>query len=706
MLRRSLLISGLLVTILQIGILPAAGFAQVEEKWVRRYDGESLDDRPVGVGVDAAGNAYVAGSSQNSNDTSEIVILKYNPNGNSEWLRPYSLPDKSQIASAMAVDNAGNVYVTGTIQNATQDIVTLMYDTNGNLLWVKFYAGAADPNISIGPDDTPAGIAVDGNGNVCVVGHSDFPNDSTDFVALKYDAAGNEVWAAKQRFDGGAATDIAIDVSGNVYLGGYAYFTRGGFDYLAIKYDAAGRLRWWNNWDVDGGGDFAYAIAVDAAANVYLAGEVTFFDESDHGFEINPGFGTAKIDSTGQPLWLRGEGTNFSDADESASDVAVDAQGNIYVTGFAEWAPGNIDFLTVKYDTEQNRVWIRNYDSPGSVLDAASKLVIDSAGNVYVTGISTRVINGFNNDDYVTLKYDNAGNERWVMRYNGPGNNNDIPSGLTVDANGNVYVTGYETGTGTGLDFATIKYNQSGQTTPPLKAVASYPLSSDKEVDIAIVVGDSANPVMNLFGVSFVARYDPQQLRVVIVLPGDFLGVNLPIWFTNVDSTAGKISIGMSRAGVPDGVSGTGTVALVRLGVASSANIGSITQIVIEEIAANDPHGNPIALAPQAADIVVDVEKEQAKPERFALSQNYPNPFNPETEIRFALPRASHVALKIYNMLGQEIRTLVDADYGAGYHSVRWDGRDKNERAVASGIYLYHLQAGRFSQARKMSLVR
>ncbi|RME95454.1 MAG: T9SS C-terminal target domain-containing protein, partial [Bacteroidetes bacterium] len=91
-----------------------------------------------------------------------------------------------------------------------------------------------------------------------------------------------------------------------------------------------------------------------------------------------------------------------------------------------------------------------------------------------------------------------------------------------------------------------------------------------------------------------------------------------------------------------------------------------------------------------------------------------PNPFNPETEIRFAVPRSSHVTLTIYNLLGQEVRRLVDATYPAGFHTVRWDAKDEGGRPVASGIYLYRMQGEgltrksgkRFVQVRKMSLVR
>ncbi|MFQ5604848.1 MAG: T9SS type A sorting domain-containing protein, partial [bacterium] len=93
-------------------------------------------------------------------------------------------------------------------------------------------------------------------------------------------------------------------------------------------------------------------------------------------------------------------------------------------------------------------------------------------------------------------------------------------------------------------------------------------------------------------------------------------------------------------------------------------------------------------------------------PTEFSLGQNYPNPFNPETTIRFQLPEARHVVLKIFNTLGQEIRKLADRQYTAGYHSIRWDGNNENGNPVSSGVYLYQLQAGDFTQVKKMTLLR
>ena len=103
----------------------------------------------------------------------------------------------------------------------------------------------------------------------------------------------------------------------------------------------------------------------------------------------------------------------------------------------------------------------------------------------------------------------------------------------------------------------------------------------------------------------------------------------------------------------------------------------------------------------------VSVETEDPLlPDEFIVHQNFPNPFNPETEIRFALTRDSHVVINIYNTLGQQIGILIDTEYTAGFHSVRWDGTDRNGSPVSSGVYLYQIQAGEFSQVRKMSLIR
>jgi len=94
------------------------------------------------------------------------------------------------------------------------------------------------------------------------------------------------------------------------------------------------------------------------------------------------------------------------------------------------------------------------------------------------------------------------------------------------------------------------------------------------------------------------------------------------------------------------------------------------------------------------------------RPGSFALMQNYPNPFNPVTEIQFEIPKNSFVLLKIYNVLGQEIKTLMNEKKTAGIYRISWDGRDRYGQLVKSGVYFYHLKSENFSQIRKMIYVR
>jgi len=93
-------------------------------------------------------------------------------------------------------------------------------------------------------------------------------------------------------------------------------------------------------------------------------------------------------------------------------------------------------------------------------------------------------------------------------------------------------------------------------------------------------------------------------------------------------------------------------------------------------------------------------------PTAFALFQNYPNPFNPETSIRYQLPQPSWVRLKIFDLLGREVKTLVNSKKRTGYYEVVWDGRDNQGREVSSGIYIGTLKAGDFTTSIKMLLMK
>ena len=101
----------------------------------------------------------------------------------------------------------------------------------------------------------------------------------------------------------------------------------------------------------------------------------------------------------------------------------------------------------------------------------------------------------------------------------------------------------------------------------------------------------------------------------------------------------------------------------------------------------------------------VDDRNENA-PETYVLAQNFPNPFNPETMIKYHLPKDSEVKLSIYNIFGQLVRTLVDKKQEAGFQSVEWDSQNEFGVPVASGVYIYRLEADHFVQTKKMLLLK
>ena len=99
---------------------------------------------------------------------------------------------------------------------------------------------------------------------------------------------------------------------------------------------------------------------------------------------------------------------------------------------------------------------------------------------------------------------------------------------------------------------------------------------------------------------------------------------------------------------------------------------------------------------------VTDVNNETGLPVSYSVSQNYPNPFNPSTKINYTLPVTGNVTLKIYNILGQEVRTLINNELkSAGKYTI-----DFNASNLASGVYLYRLQAGDFVRVKKMMLLK
>ncbi|PYJ00007.1 MAG: hypothetical protein DMF00_09265 [Verrucomicrobia bacterium] len=162
------------------------------------------------------------------------------------------------------------------------------------------------------------------------------------------------------------------------------------------------------------------------------------------------------LTATAQEIWVATY-NGPANASDFGHSIAVDSPGNVYVTG---WSIGTgWDYATIKYNNSGTQQWVARYNGPGNGDDEGDFIAVDSSGNVYVAGLSTGSGTGW---DYATIKYNASGVQQWVTRYNGPAGGNDAPNGMAIDAAGNVYVTGNSLGIGTGYDYATVKYNSSG----------------------------------------------------------------------------------------------------------------------------------------------------------------------------------------------------------------------------------------------------
>jgi uncharacterized delta-60 repeat protein len=456
---------------------------ELPEKWVERYNGPANGyDGSSALAVDNLSNVYVTGYST-SGICYRYTTIKYDADGNLLWTEAYA-GEFGMLgyhkATDIALDNSGNVYVTGfsytsEVPNYDYDYATIKYSSDGNGLWAAIYNGQADKK------DFATALAVDISGNVYVTGGCDCINfdpaiptytSGCDYATIKYSPDGNQLWVARYNGDANNNDDasvLVIDDSGNVYVTGESYDNSTYYDYVTIKYSPDGNQLWVARYNgTENGTDKPVDLAVDGSGNVYVTGN------------SNEDYATIKYSPDGNQLWVacyNGPGIGV----DSPSSIALDSFGNIYVTGRSDSKPGggvNFDYATIKYDPNGDQIWVARYNGPGNNYDFAQDISVDNLGNIYVTGAS---IGSDTDYDYTTIKYNPEGNQLWVARYNGPGNGSDTAVDLEVDNSGNVYVTGSSAGIDTSIDYVTIKYTEQGACLGPITG----DLNNDCKVDFA-----------------------------------------------------------------------------------------------------------------------------------------------------------------------------------------------------------------------------
>jgi hypothetical protein len=209
------------------------------QQWVASYNGPGNGgDHASALAVDASGSVYVTGGSEGSDTIWGYATVKYDTGGTQQWVARYNGPDNGgDMATALALDWLGNVYVTGySFGSATSlDFATVKYNSGGTQQWVARYNGPDNGG------DMATALALDWLGIVYVTGYSFGSATSLDFATVKYDASGTQQWVA--RYDDGPPTEIepvhcglAVDGSANVYVGGFSMGNSSDLDYVTIKY--------------------------------------------------------------------------------------------------------------------------------------------------------------------------------------------------------------------------------------------------------------------------------------------------------------------------------------------------------------------------------------------------------------------------------------------------------------------------------------
>jgi hypothetical protein len=413
------------------GVLSAASLNMVVVSMSRLYDsvaaqgwgsqfGTSGFDEVWSMAVDAAGNLYVAGSTDGDIDGSfgvginfgamDVFVKKYDPSGSQIALTQIGTAD-SDSNPHLAIDGAGNVYVAGTTDGAF----------TGNTLQGDFDGFVAKFNSSLVLQGT----------------------------VKQFGTTGGEV-----------ANSIAVDGSGNVYVAGYTdgafagYTNLGNYDSFVAKFNSSLVLQGTVNQFGTTGLDGALSIVVDGSGNVYVAGQAdgAFTGNTNQGFA--DGF-VAKFNSS---LVLQGTVKQFgTTGNDGASSIAVDGSGNVYVAGVTDGAftdftnQGTFDGFVAKFNSSLTQTAMKQLGTTG--YDMAYSIAVDGSGNLYVAGWTDGAFLGNTNlggIDAVVLMVDSSLELKALNQF---GTTGDDPAlSIVVDGSGNVYVAGLTEGELFGLN--------------------------------------------------------------------------------------------------------------------------------------------------------------------------------------------------------------------------------------------------------------
>ena len=317
--------------------------------------------------------------------------------------------------------------------------------------------------------DEGFGLAMDVAGNAYLGGHTTGSVSGphmgfSDGLLIKFDPTGKIVWS--QQFgtsNSESCTGVAVDKVGNVYISGNAATVSSNPDVFVAKYDTTGALLWSSQFG-SSAQDTSYGVAVDSQGNAYITGFT-------YGSLGGPSTGQmnaflSKFDSAGTQLWSRQIGSVWG---EAGRGVAVDSEDNVYISGdmagdLSASLAGYDAFLT-KYDAAGSLLWSRQFGT--EMYDFGYGVAVDAACNAYIAGFTEGNLGGLNSgrSDAFLNKYDESGMLLWSRQIGTA--KDDASLGVTVDASGNAVITGTTFGSIGGLnqgeqDVFITKYDATG----------------------------------------------------------------------------------------------------------------------------------------------------------------------------------------------------------------------------------------------------
>ncbi len=342
----------------------------------------------------------------------------------------------------LAINGSGHIFVTGHTRGSLggasaggADVFISKWNINGDLLWTSQEGSTYDELVQ--------GVAADELGNSYIAGLTEDAAHQRDAFVSRYDPNGQRLWT--HQFGSSPVEDVcfgvAADVSGVYVAGGTGSDLWGGGslgqnDAFLRKYDPNGRVIWTDQFG-SSGGEYADAVTLDGAGNVYVAGTM-------HIGGINSDAFVRKYDPNGQVLWARQIGSSDNDWDVSR-DLTVDALGNVYLVGttdgsFGQPSAGGLDVFLCKYDANGDLKWSVAFGSLGD--DGSHAVCTDASGSVYITGYATGDLGDghVGQRDVFLAKYDPNGLRVWMSQFGTA--EGDEGSGVAIDGLGHIYLSG------------------------------------------------------------------------------------------------------------------------------------------------------------------------------------------------------------------------------------------------------------------------